>query len=59
MLPSLSYFVITAPNNGSQKRISALHFLALVDVKAHWFRRWLHGNYSRATVIGRLKDRFR
>ncbi|XP_076824206.1 protein broad-minded-like [Clavelina lepadiformis] len=49
----------TAGKDSTRERVSVLHFLSLVDTKAHWFRRWLHSNYSRATVIKRIEEKYR
>lgn len=35
--------------------MTPLHFLALVDPKATWFKKWMHGNYSRTVAIKELK----
>ncbi|XP_028401729.1 protein broad-minded-like isoform X2 [Dendronephthya gigantea] len=35
--------------------ISPLHYLALLDPKASWFKKWMHGYYSRKPVVEQLK----
>lgn len=35
--------------------MTPLHFLALVDPKATWFKKWMHGNYSRTVAIKELQ----
>ena len=37
----------TASAAASPKKMTPLHFMALVDPKAVWFVRWTHGHYSR------------
>ncbi|XP_019596552.2 protein broad-minded isoform X2 [Rhinolophus sinicus] len=40
----------------SQKILDPVYFLALVDTKAVWFKKWMHAYYSR-TVVLRLLDK--
>lgn len=35
--------------------MTPLHCLALVDPKATWFKKWMHGNYSRTVAIREVK----
>nr|CAB3266841.1 protein broad-minded-like [Phallusia mammillata] len=48
----MTEFIKAAPFSG-------LHLISLVDIDAHWFRKWLHGNYGRAAVISRLEKKYR
>uniref|UniRef100_A0A668AQ63 Protein broad-minded n=1 Tax=Myripristis murdjan TaxID=586833 RepID=A0A668AQ63_9TELE len=41
---------------GTEKSLEPVHLLALLDVKATWFKKWMHGYYSR-TVVFRLLER--
>ncbi|XP_051816731.1 protein broad-minded isoform X2 [Acanthochromis polyacanthus] len=41
---------------GTEKALEPIHLLALLDVKATWFKKWMHGYYSR-TVVLRFLDR--
>ncbi|CAB1342797.1 unnamed protein product [Coregonus sp. 'balchen'] len=41
---------------GTQGSEKALYFIALLDIKATWFKKWMHGYYSR-TVVYRLLER--
>ncbi|XP_070575308.1 protein broad-minded-like [Ptychodera flava] len=36
---------------GPSGTLTPLHYLALLDPKATWFRKWMHGNYSRTAVL--------
>ncbi|CAF1205961.1 unnamed protein product [Rotaria sordida] len=42
------------PNGG---RILPLHFVALLDPEANWFRTWMHATYSRAYVLRSLTNK--
>ncbi|XP_070203121.1 protein broad-minded-like isoform X1 [Littorina saxatilis] len=37
-------------------RLTPLHFIAIVDPRAKWFNKWMHGNYSRNELIRALED---
>ncbi|KAM4632881.1 protein broad-minded [Polymixia lowei] len=41
---------------GTEKPLEPIHLLALLDIKATWFKKWMHGYYSR-TVVFRLLER--
>uniref|UniRef100_A0A4W5NJV8 Protein broad-minded n=1 Tax=Hucho hucho TaxID=62062 RepID=A0A4W5NJV8_9TELE len=41
---------------GSEKALKPMHLIALLDIKATWFEKWMHGYYSR-TVVFRLLER--
>uniref|UniRef100_A0A8C8JAJ0 Protein broad-minded n=1 Tax=Oncorhynchus tshawytscha TaxID=74940 RepID=A0A8C8JAJ0_ONCTS len=41
---------------GSEKALKPMHLIALLDIKATWFKKWMHGYYSR-TVVFRLLER--
>ncbi|XP_071403331.1 protein broad-minded, partial [Centroberyx affinis] len=45
---------LTSP--GTEKALEPIHLLALLDIKATWFKKWMHGYYSR-TVVFRLLER--
>uniref|UniRef100_UPI003AB09598 protein broad-minded n=1 Tax=Centroberyx gerrardi TaxID=166262 RepID=UPI003AB09598 len=45
---------LTSP--GTEKALEPVHLLALLDIKATWFKKWMHGYYSR-TVVFRLLER--
>lgn len=44
----------TSPQFPSTK-LCPLHFVAVLDPKAQWFIKWMHGNYSRNELLEHLK----
>uniref|UniRef100_A0A670Y230 Protein broad-minded n=1 Tax=Pseudonaja textilis TaxID=8673 RepID=A0A670Y230_PSETE len=50
-------------NNSSQMASSEfwdpLYFLALVDLKAVWFKKWMHAYYSRTVVLRLLEKKYK
>lgn len=36
--------------HGSEKVLEPVHFLSLLDIKAHWFKRWMVSRVHRPTV---------
>ncbi|XP_074617585.1 protein broad-minded-like isoform X1 [Acropora palmata] len=59
VLESTFNLLSTSPDGGrfapAMQRMTPLHFLALVDPKATWFKKWMHGNYSRTVAMKELK----
>nr|XP_058163322.1 protein broad-minded isoform X1 [Dasypus novemcinctus] len=43
----------------SQKILEPIYFLALVDTKAVWFKKWMHAYYSRSTVLRLLEKKYK
>ncbi|XP_037376213.1 protein broad-minded isoform X2 [Talpa occidentalis] len=43
----------------SQKILDPVYFLALVDTKAVWFKKWMHAYYSRTTVLRLLEKKYK
>ncbi|XP_045044659.2 protein broad-minded [Desmodus rotundus] len=43
----------------SQKVLHPIYFLALVDTKAVWFKKWMHGYYSRTVVLRLLEKKYK
>ncbi|KAM9382591.1 protein broad-minded [Phaethornis superciliosus] len=39
--------------------LSPLYFLALLDIKAVWFKKWMHAYYSRTVVLRLLEKKYR
>ncbi|NXY22701.1 BROMI protein, partial [Atrichornis clamosus] len=39
--------------------LSPMHFLALLDIKAVWFKKWTHAYYSRRVVFRLLEKKFK
>ncbi|XP_068609884.1 protein broad-minded [Brachionichthys hirsutus] len=44
---------------GAEKALEPIHLLALLDIKASWFKKWMHGYYSRTVVLRLLKEKYR
>ncbi|UJR27576.1 hypothetical protein I4U23_008857 [Adineta vaga] len=49
-----SYGILVPEANGG--RILPLHFIALLDPEANWFRTWMHATYSRVYVLRALTN---
>ncbi|KAK2864292.1 hypothetical protein Q7C36_003446 [Tachysurus vachellii] len=45
--------------HGSEKILEPVHFLSLLDIKANWFKRWMHGYYSRTVVLKLLERKYK
>ncbi|XP_043819564.1 protein broad-minded isoform X2 [Dromiciops gliroides] len=43
----------------SQKILDPIFFLALLDVKAVWFKKWMHAYYSRTVVLQLLEKKYK
>ncbi|XP_072499269.1 protein broad-minded isoform X3 [Notamacropus eugenii] len=43
----------------SQKILDPIYFLALLDVKAVWFKKWMHAYYSRTVVLRLLEKKYK
>lgn len=43
----------------SQKPLDPIYFLALIDVKAIWFKKWMHAYYSRTVVLRLLEKKYK
>nr|XP_033504941.1 protein broad-minded isoform X2 [Epinephelus lanceolatus] len=44
---------------GIEKALEPVHLLALLDVKATWFKKWMHGYYSRTVVLRLLERKYK
>lgn len=56
---TFSLLTLSPENTSSprfEKLLQPIHLLALLDIKATWFKKWMHGHYSR-TVVLRLLDK--
>ncbi|KAG7460999.1 hypothetical protein MATL_G00204850 [Megalops atlanticus] len=49
----------SAGTPGSEKPLQPVHLIALLDIKATWFKKWMHGYYSRTVVLGLLEKKYR
>ncbi|XP_061197318.1 protein broad-minded-like [Saccostrea echinata] len=43
---------------GTSAQLSPIHFIAIIDPKAQWFIKWMHGNYSRHRLL-KLLEKYR
>ncbi|XP_023592950.1 protein broad-minded isoform X3 [Trichechus manatus latirostris] len=43
----------------SQKILDPIYFLALVDAKAVWFKKWMHAYYSRTALLRLLEKKYK
>ncbi|XP_034555968.1 protein broad-minded isoform X2 [Notolabrus celidotus] len=43
----------------AEKALAPIHLLALLDVKATWFKKWMHGYYSRTVVLRLLERKYK
>ncbi|KAK3086457.1 hypothetical protein FSP39_018719 [Pinctada imbricata] len=41
---------------GNSAQLTPIHFVSLIDPKAQWFIKWMHGNYSRMSLLEMLKQ---
>ncbi|XP_061563025.1 protein broad-minded isoform X2 [Cololabis saira] len=46
-------------STGAEKTLEPIHLLAVVDIKATWFNKWMHGNYSRTMVLRLLENKYK
>ncbi|XP_041832439.1 protein broad-minded isoform X2 [Melanotaenia boesemani] len=46
-------------STGSEKTLEPVHLLALLDIKATWFNKWMHGYYSRTVVLRLLEKKYK
>ncbi|KAF3703043.1 Protein broad-minded TBC1 domain family member 32 [Channa argus] len=44
---------------GTEKTLEPIHLLALLDIKATWFKKWMHGYYSRTVVLRLLERKYK
>ncbi|KAF3850182.1 hypothetical protein F7725_019901, partial [Dissostichus mawsoni] len=44
---------------GTENVLEPIHLLALLDVKATWFKKWMHGYYSRTVVLRLLERKYK
>ncbi|XP_032398929.1 protein broad-minded isoform X1 [Etheostoma spectabile] len=44
---------------GTEKALEPIHLLALLDIKATWFNKWMHGHYSRTVVLRLLERKYK
>ncbi|CAH1269949.1 TBC1D32 [Branchiostoma lanceolatum] len=61
VIDSTLYLLHTHPTKalGGAEPLTPVHYLAMLDKKAGWFKKWMHGNYSRTVVLRMLKEKYR
>ncbi|MFT7802979.1 protein broad-minded [Arapaima gigas] len=43
----------------TEKILEPIHMMAMLDIKATWFKRWMHGCYSRTVVLRLLERKYK
>uniref|UniRef100_A0A8D2ZSL4 Protein broad-minded n=1 Tax=Scophthalmus maximus TaxID=52904 RepID=A0A8D2ZSL4_SCOMX len=43
----------------TEKTLEPIHLLALLDIRATWFNKWMHGCYSRTVVLRLLERKYK
>uniref|UniRef100_A0A8C9TLN5 Protein broad-minded n=1 Tax=Scleropages formosus TaxID=113540 RepID=A0A8C9TLN5_SCLFO len=43
----------------TEKVLEPIHMMAMLDIKATWFKRWMHGSYSRTVVLRLLEKKYK
>ncbi|XP_038159620.1 protein broad-minded [Cyprinodon tularosa] len=46
-------------SNRAERTLEPVHLLSLLDIKATWFNKWMHGYYSRAVVFRLLEKKYK
>ncbi|XP_078256304.1 protein broad-minded isoform X2 [Rhinoraja longicauda] len=41
------------------RALEPVYFVALLDIKASWFKKWMHGYYSRTVVLRLLENKYK
>uniref|UniRef100_A0A673M6T0 Protein broad-minded n=1 Tax=Sinocyclocheilus rhinocerous TaxID=307959 RepID=A0A673M6T0_9TELE len=44
---------------GSEKSLEPIHLISLLDIKATWFKKWMHGYYSRTVALRLLERKYK
>ncbi|XP_051511088.1 protein broad-minded isoform X2 [Myxocyprinus asiaticus] len=45
--------------HGTEKSLEPIHLISLLDIKATWFKKWMHGYYSRTVVLRLLERKYK
>ncbi|XP_078798719.1 protein broad-minded isoform X3 [Oryzias latipes] len=56
---SLSLLSFHHPHGSAEKPLEPIHLLTLLDIKADWFIKWMHGYYSRNVVLRLLERKYK
>ncbi|XP_077600350.1 protein broad-minded [Stigmatopora nigra] len=54
-----TFSLISFRCNSPEKTLAPIHLLALLDVQASWFTKWMHGAYSRTVVLRLLEKKYK
>ncbi|XP_057678869.1 protein broad-minded isoform X3 [Corythoichthys intestinalis] len=54
-----TFSLLSARRNSTEKALEPTHLLALLDVQASWFTKWMHGSYSRMVVLRLLEKKYK
>uniref|UniRef100_A0A3P9PVV4 Protein broad-minded n=1 Tax=Poecilia reticulata TaxID=8081 RepID=A0A3P9PVV4_POERE len=46
-------------STGTEKTLEPVHLLSILDIKATWFNKWMHGYYSRTVVLRLLERKYK
>ncbi|XP_066563701.1 protein broad-minded [Amia ocellicauda] len=46
-------------STSSDKALEPIYFLSLLDIRATWFKKWMHGYYSRTVVLRLLENKYK
>nr|XP_057920239.1 protein broad-minded [Doryrhamphus excisus]XP_057920246.1 protein broad-minded [Doryrhamphus excisus]XP_057920253.1 protein broad-minded [Doryrhamphus excisus]XP_057920261.1 protein broad-minded [Doryrhamphus excisus] len=46
-------------SQAEEKALEPIHLLAVLDVEAAWFKKWMHGSYSRTVVLRLLQGKYK
>uniref|UniRef100_A0AAY4BMH9 Protein broad-minded n=1 Tax=Denticeps clupeoides TaxID=299321 RepID=A0AAY4BMH9_9TELE len=53
-----STLALLVPRPAPDRALQPVHLLALLDVRATWFKKWMHAYYSRTVVLRLLASKF-
>lgn len=59
MESTLSLLSVKRESNISPKCLDPVYFLALVDLRAVWFKKWMHAYYSRTVILRLLEKKYK
>ncbi|XP_061560030.1 protein broad-minded isoform X1 [Phycodurus eques] len=54
-----TFSLLSLHRNSPEKFLEPTHLLALLDVQATWFTKWMHGSYSRTVVLRLLESKYK
>ncbi|XP_049613503.1 protein broad-minded [Syngnathus scovelli] len=52
-----TFSLLSLSGDSTEKVLEPSHLLALLDVRATWFTKWMHGSYSRTVVLRLLQSK--